>query len=410
MKTILKRDHRLFPYQYVFGSTLQFDETLLVDAGFLDTQPVGNIDCVLYSADKVKSGETGKKYDHVWLGIQARKTGKMTSTGMTPQDGFSVAIKGQKVVPTGEIETSPAYFQTEIGKYDFFTNVKSAMQLEHNDGKRRPIACGTFWYAEWGGVLPNGIMPEGKTHTSDHEWVVCGWDKEHPNCFKIDAHLGYYMYIPQDVFNKAMDATYGSVALTIAATSEEGIEWMKANSYSFIQSWIDRIYNALKIIQAKINNLKPMPPLSPPPIDPPAPIVEVRPVEKVEYLWDTKENARHSCRVIMDEEGLTYTTQLVNGKQYKVKDILCACIQQESQFDNTQIGKNINEFGVVTSRDWGVVQINDHYQIGPGKPFASVDDVVNNPDKAVRFMIKMYKAGSLKLWISYKSGAFIKYL
>lgn len=407
MKTLLKRNHRLFPYQEIFGSTLEFDANLSVDAGFLDIEPVGSVACVLYSADKVKSGETKKHYDHVWLEVQARQTGKMTMRGMSPQDGFSVAIKGQKVVPTGEVDISPAYFQVEIGKYDFFTNVKSAIQLEYNRGLKRPVACGTFWYSEWN-VGTNGVMPEGKNHTSDHEWVICGWDETHPNCFKIDSHEGYYKYMPQDVFNKAMDATYGSVALTIAETSEESIEWMKANSYSFIQSCIDLIYNTLKIIQAKINLLKPMPPL-PPPIDPPAPIVEVRPVEEIKYIWDNFENSKHSCRVIMDEEGLTYTTQLVNGKQYKAKDILCACIRQESNFDNTQIGKNIVK-GVVTSRDWGIVQINDYYQIGPGKPFESVDDVVNNPDKAVRFMVKMYKAGKLNLWSSYSSGAFIKYL
>ena len=42
----------------------------------------------------------------------------------------------------------------------------------------------------------------------------------HPDMFKIDALQGYYMYMPKDVFNHAMDDTYGSVALTIAETSQ----------------------------------------------------------------------------------------------------------------------------------------------------------------------------------------------
>lgn len=256
---ILKRNHQLFKYEEVFGRVSAFDPTLIVDAGFLDIEPVGSVACTSYTADKVKSGQTKKRYDHNWLWEQMVKAGKTASGGASPQDAFSLAVKGQKVVPSGEIDTSAAYFQTEIGESDFFTNVKSAIQIEHLKGFNRPVGCGTFWYDEWNVVPPNETMPVGKNHISDHEWVVCGWDAEHPDCFKIDAHLGYYMYMPRDVFNKAMDATYGSVALTLAETSQEVIDFNKQNNYSIIQSIIDKIYNALKILQVKIKELKPMP-------------------------------------------------------------------------------------------------------------------------------------------------------
>jgi len=36
--------------------------------------------------------------------------------------------------------------------------------------------------------------------------------------------------------------------------------------------------------------------------------------------------------------------------------------------------------------------------------------VLDHPDKAVRYMIKMMKAGKLDLWVSYSSGAYNKYM
>lgn len=118
------------------------------------------------------------------------------------------------------------------------------------------------------------------------------------------------------------------------------------------------------------------------------------------YLWDTPANATHSVRVICDEQGLSWAN----------KALICACIMQESEFYNTAVNHNKNKLGQITSTDWGLCQINDYYQAGPGKPFTSAGDIVGNPDKAVRFMISMFKSGNLKLWVSYSSGAYEKYL
>lgn len=288
MRIILKRNHNIFPYQQVFGSTTDFSATLLVDAGFLDTQAVGAVDCTAFTADKVKSGETGKRYDHNYLWGQMIALGKSSQFGASPQDAFSTAVKGQRTVD-GVIETSNSYYQTDVGQFDFFTNVKSAIQMEFNKGRKRPVGVGTFWYAEWNGLDPNSTMPEGRTHISDHEWLVCGWDKEHPNCFKIDSHQGYYMYMPKDVFNKAMDATYGSVALTLAETDAERIDFLKEINYSYIQAIIDYIYNALKVIQAKINTL-PKPPVPSVPVpDHPLPPGPTKPISRIKELAKSME-------------------------------------------------------------------------------------------------------------------------
>lgn len=123
-------------------------------------------------------------------------------------------------------------------------------------------------------------------------------------------------------------------------------------------------------------------------------------IAQPKYIWDDFLTSRHSVRVICDEEGLTLDS----------KNIICACIQQESNFNNKTVNRNKNSKGDITSSDWGICQINDYYQIGVGKPFSSVDEVTANPDKAVRFMITMMKAGKLHLWVSYSSGAYKKYL
>ncbi len=149
MRINLLQDHRLFNYETTFGSTTTFSPTLIVDAGFLDVQPIGDVSCTCYTADKVKSGDTGKRYDHTWLWAKMVQARMVVNNGASPQDAFGMAVKGQRVVPTGEIDTSVAYFQCELGQYDFFTNVKSAIQMEYNKGLKRPVGVGTYWYREW---------------------------------------------------------------------------------------------------------------------------------------------------------------------------------------------------------------------------------------------------------------------
>lgn len=123
--------------------------------------------------------------------------------------------------------------------------------------------------------------------------------------------------------------------------------------------------------------------------------------------WDTSENNRHNVRVLCDLSGLDLHS----------KNIITACVEQESNFYNylpitNQPVKhvNLNRDGTVASTDWGIVQINDYYHIGIGKDFPSVEYVMQNPDKCVQFMIDCYKEGKLFLWSSYKTGAYLRYM
>ena len=138
----------------------------------------------------------------------------------------------------------------------------------------------------------------------------------------------------------------------------------------------------------------------------------IRPVQPVSasepistpLLWDTPQNAFHSLRVMCDEAGLTY----------KQKNILCACVYQESQFLNTAIGRNKDlKTGKVWSTDWGIFQVNDTkgWHIGKGLRFSSVQDVLDHPEKAAKWMIEtMETTGKLQPWASYTSGAYKKWL
>ncbi len=129
------------------------------------------------------------------------------------------------------------------------------------------------------------------------------------------------------------------------------------------------------------------------------------PPEPQKYLFDTPQNSRHSIRVICDEMGLSVYN----------KNVITACIEQESGFYNYKDGKPVHRDnyykGKLSSTDWGICQINDTptWHIGPGLAFPSVDYVLANPEEAVRYMVRMLKAGKIKLWVSYSSGEYEKY-
>lgn len=148
-----------------------------------------------------------------------------------------------------------------------------------------------------------------------------------------------------------------------------------------------------------------------PPPPPPEPVL---PTTAPILTWGTQKEAYHSTRVVCDEMGLPLQkTVLVNGRWYFPKDIICACIYQESRFLNTAVGKNKDKNGNLLSTDWGLVQVNDTpgWHIGPGLRYSSVQDVLDNPERGVRWMVNEYKrTGKLAPWTSYTSRAYEKHL
>ena len=141
-----------------------------------------------------------------------------------------------------------------------------------------------------------------------------------------------------------------------------------------------------------------------PPVSPNLPDSEVLPAnaDNTTPLWETPKNAYHSTRVICDKIGLTL----------QQKDILCACVYQESGFlTNPKPNQNKDKTGKIWSTDYGIVQVNDYYHIGKGKEFASIEEVINNPEKCIRWMVGIMKTtGELTPWASFTSGIYKKWL
>lgn len=120
-------------------------------------------------------------------------------------------------------------------------------------------------------------------------------------------------------------------------------------------------------------------------------------------LWDTRENVRHSIRVKCDNAGLTLHE----------KEIITACIRQESNFNPKAVGKQ-NSNGTT---DYGLCQYNNGknkkgvpYWIGPGAVFRDTEEVLNSPEKNVDVMIQYFKYGQISLWSSYSTGAYLKWM
>lgn len=164
-----------------------------------------------------------------------------------------------------------------------------------------------------------------------------------------------------------------------------------------------RIYRFGPFLHESNDKLDPPPAEPSPPAPPPAPASS-----PAELDFSTPPAAFHSTRVICDEMGLPLTKSVVvNGVAYYPKDIVCACIYQESRFLNT--AKRINK----NSIDWGIGQVNDTpgWHIGPGLLFSSVDEVLTNPEKVIRWMVWVMKStGKLKPWVSYTSDAYKQWL
>ena len=122
--------------------------------------------------------------------------------------------------------------------------------------------------------------------------------------------------------------------------------------------------------------------------DPIIPIDEVLPPPAPpKYDWSTPEAARHSVRVICDEEGLSVD----------MKNKLTETVKCESAFNPKATNKNNDG-----SADFGIAQFNDRYWIGAGKPIPSVEVALNNPEFCIRLMARQFKLGNAKFWVCFK--------
>lgn len=146
------------------------------------------------------------------------------------------------------------------------------------------------------------------------------------------------------------------------------------------------------------SSVKMPPPMTPDPVPTPTPPTPITPPVEApsvpqDLLWSTPENARHSVRVICDEEGLTY----------KQKDDLSRTVHCESGYQPKLVHPNVVN-GKVSTIDYGIAQINDYWHIGPGKDFPSKEYVLANPEACIRWMAREWKAGRGRQWVCYAKG------
>lgn len=164
-------------------------------------------------------------------------------------------------------------------------------------------------------------------------------------------------------------------------------------------SWFEQIIRVILAYWEKQPQEMEYIPLEAPktPSEAPLPPKPIQPM----YDWSTVEKARHTVRVICDEEGLTL----------KQKNELCATVGAESGWQSYYLsgpkkGQPVKlenkKNGVVWSTDWGIMQLNDYFHIGKGKAFPSVQYVLDNPEKCIRWMCAQWKAGRGYWWVAFK--------
>lgn len=139
------------------------------------------------------------------------------------------------------------------------------------------------------------------------------------------------------------------------------------------------------------------------------------------YDWSTVASARHSVRVICDEEGVSSAKNiLIDDAYYSEKDTLCATIGEESGWQSYYLsgpkkGEPVQRFNrskdgrIVLSTDNGICQWNSYWHwVRSGE--ISPDEALNNPEKSVRLMCAYWKQGKQHEWVAYDTGAYKKHL
>ena len=278
-------------------------------------------------------------------------------------------------------------------RYDFLPRTGNVVSRETLRRAMKTGPCGIAVYA-W--VLDNDgkyIRPEG---LADTHFTLAENVKENGEIECKDSYPPYEKTLSADF------PIYTAMRFYLRKKTEAEKQVNRQRLTTF-QAIISLISQTVSLISLQVANLfkEPAKP-TPPPLDEVVPIKDIEPAPP-KYLWSTPAEARRSARVIMDEHGLSWSQ----------KDLLCACIQQESKF-NPKAVSPLNKNG---TRDWGLAQFNDGknaqgvpYWIGSGAAFKDTDEVLNNPEKNVRIMIEQYKRGNLNYWASYSTGAYKQWL
>ncbi len=305
----------------------------------------------------------------------------MRNTGLVKESSlpFDPALKSVEEYyspkpPTKELTKEAKLFLTERGVgYERVTDTSPEATKEVL--KRSPLGVAVRPLI---GPDKDGVYSFSKTGSYTH-WL-CRLDYE-------DGKFWWVLDSYEPFLKKlAWDSEFG---YTLRYEFGPGqVEQRQVEQISILQRIIELLKKILGL-QKQIQEAKPIKTLD----------EQVKIIDEPKYKWDTPKDACHSVRVICDEEGLSVVA----------KNLIASVINCESGFNIKARNENKDKNGNTLSVDYGICQYNSYWYIGEGKPIASVDEALNNPEKCVRLMISQYKKGLLRDWVCYLANKYTNY-
>ena len=288
------------------------------------------------------------------------------------------------------------------GKLNMFDAIRGAM-YQFKDEKRA-IQAGVIWNGEW---TDKTYIDALGTPAYGHAVCVKGWKGDYliiQNSLGKEIGENGLQYFHKNIVNSEFGKFKALMFADMPISEEEILKKSRSYRIGLMGVIIDFIKRVLGLMKEEIKTIPPVPVIPPivlPVVPPPTPPA-ITPLATLAG-WETPAKAIHSARVIMDEYNLNW----------EEKALLCAVIMCESSFEWWRTHKNNNG-----TTDWGICMFNDGknkdgipYWIGKGATFENTDEVLNNPKKCVKIMIKEYKKWKYpKWWVCYLGDYHKKFL
>lgn len=346
------KDHRTFDFHRTFGTASSIPEEFHFDT--LCLTPDQNADgrpeaCTAYTHTDIASNEDGVNYDDV--DFTYKNTLLMMDAPYGSPCDMMTALKATTVygVKSKEMSVSDAlknrrapYFIVRPLNGSYFDGLVSAMWV-----KQGCLSIANPWFRDF--EFPSLGIPPSPSHWDDlsqvswHDWEACGvtiiGGAKYIVCKSWQGNAygdKGYIYFSRNQIDQLLSIK-GSGAFGQKHASPEDIQTVQMTLLETALSYARMIIK--KMLTSPTN---PMPiPIQNEPVAPVLPATDAS-----TYLWDSKDNIRHSMRVIGDELGLSVIQ----------KDLLCDVCSCEGGYNIH--AKLVNS---PNSIDRGLFQINNYY-------------------------------------------------
>jgi len=209
----LKQDSRDLHYHQKFGTVDSLPDEFILDTPLPDAiQPVGNNKCTAFTICDMAADQDGIIYDIDEF--FARIPGANDAIGADLRKAMSEAVEHGLKPKNGGLTLKhwSSYWRADTGPKDAFDNTRSAMYMA-----KLPVGAGTVWYEEW--TDGHRIVTFGSNVVSSHAWAIEGWTiKDNQPMLQVEAHIGYKLYFPRDVYNYVIGG-YGAGAFVLSTAT-----------------------------------------------------------------------------------------------------------------------------------------------------------------------------------------------